>query len=122
MNQIKSYRDLFVWQKSIELVTQIYIITQVLPVEEKFSLANQIKRAAISVPSNIAEGYSRTSSIDYKRYLSIALGSVYEVQTQLIICRNLGFISDKSKYDLIWSISEEIIRMLSSLRTKLSLK
>lgn len=122
MNQIKSYRDLFVWQKSIELVTQIYIITQVLPVEEKFSLANQIKRAAISIPSNIAEGYSRTSSIDYKRYLSIALGSVYEVQTQLIICRNLGFISDKSKYDLIWSISEEIIRMLSSLRTKLSLK
>ena len=78
---MKSYRDLIVWQKSMVLVTMIYKLTIKLPDDEKFGLISQIKRSAISVPSNIAEGYGRNYRKDYSRFLQIARGSLYESQT-----------------------------------------
>ena len=82
---IKSYRDLFVWQKAMELVTAVYAIPKVFPKEEQYGLTAQIRRSAVSVPSNIAEGYGRNSTLDYTRFLQIARGSLYELQTQLEI-------------------------------------
>jgi len=79
---IKSYRDLFVWQKAMELVTAVYTITKDFPKEELYGLTAQIRRSAVSVPSNIAEGYGRKSTLEYIRLLQIACGSLYELQTQ----------------------------------------
>jgi len=87
--EIKSYRDLVVWQKSMELVTTVYAITKKFPKEEQYGLTAQIRRSAISVQSNIAEGYGRKSILDYIQFLQIACGSLYELQTQLDISANL---------------------------------
>lgn len=92
MTQIKSFRDLLVWQKSMSLVTSIYQLTRDFPHAEMFGLTSQLRRASISIPSNIAEGYGRNTSKDYLRYLQIALGSLYEMQTQLEIASNLHFL------------------------------
>lgn len=116
-NKIKSYRDLLVWQKSMELVKEVYLITKALPKEEQYGLTSQIRRSSISIPSNIAEGYGRHSTNDYRRFLQIASGSLYELQTQLEICRNLDFLSNKS-FEEVYGQSREIERMLSSLIRK----
>jgi len=84
---MKSYRDLIVWQKAIDLVTLIYKLVDCFPNEEKYSLTSQIKRSAISVPSNITEGYGRNYSKDYSRFLQIARGSLYELQSQIEIAK-----------------------------------
>ena len=89
---MKSYRDLIVWQKSMDLVTLVYKMTVQFPADEKFGLISQIKRSAISIPSNIAEGYGRNYRKDYSRFLQIARGSLFENQTQLEIAVNLSFI------------------------------
>ena len=81
MSEIKSYKDLFIWQKSMLLVMNIYEITKVFPNTEMYSLTSQLRRSAISIPSNIAEGYGRKSTNDYKRFLQIAVRSLYELQT-----------------------------------------
>ena len=89
-----------VWQNSRKLVKQIYDLTGKFPLEEKFGLANQIQRAAVSIPSNIAEGYGRNSDKEMIRVLSIAKGSLYEVETQLYIARALGYLpTKKNKVD-----------------------
>lgn len=85
----KSYKDLIVWQKSIELVKQIYLLTALLPKEEIFALSSQMRRASISIPSNIAEGYMRKHQKEYLQFLSIALGSAAELETQLILVQTL---------------------------------
>ncbi len=82
----RSYRDLVVWQKSMDLVEEIYRLTKLLPKEEFFGIANQLRRAAISIPSNIAEGNTRNSQKDYARFLSIARGSEAKIETQLEVC------------------------------------
>lgn len=79
---MEDYRDLIVWQKSMELVRAVYALTKQLPKEEIFALSNQLRRAVVSIPSNIAEGYGRNSKQDYLRFLNIARGSKYEVETQ----------------------------------------
>ena len=94
MNSIQSNRDLIVWQKSMDLVTLIYKIAKYFPDEEKFGLSSQIKRSAISIPSNIAEGYGRNYRKDYSRFLQIARGSLFECQTQLEIGVNLSFTKE----------------------------
>lgn len=119
--KMKSYRDLIVWQKSMRLVTQIYLITKELPKNELYGLTAQIRRSSISLPSNIAEGYGRNSTNDYIRFLQIACGSLYEVQTQLEICRNLEYLS-KDIFNEIYEQSREIERMLNSLIGKLKQK
>ncbi|GJQ23431.1 hypothetical protein BIY37_05610 [Candidatus Brocadia sapporoensis] len=87
--KLRNYRDLVVWQKSMVLVTNVYSTTRLLPKAEFYGLVSQIRRSAISIPDNIAEGYGRYSTNDYTRFLQIAFGSLYELQTQLEICLNL---------------------------------
>ena len=89
----KSHHDLDLWKKSIDLVTEIYDATKLLPNDEKFSLTNQLQRAAISVPSNIAEGAARHSDKEFLRFLYISLGSIAELETQIIISNNLKLIA-----------------------------
>lgn len=100
------------------LVTSIYKATEAFPSAEQFALTSQIRRSAISIPSNIAEGYGRRSTGDYIRFLQIATGSLYEVQTQIEIASNLNYLP-KDKYDLLHPQSREIERMLSSLIRKI---
>jgi len=115
---IKTYRDLIVWQKAMALVTIVYRITKQFPKEESFGLVSQMQRCAVSIPSNIAEGYGRHSTGDYVRFLQIAMGSVYELQTQLEIAHNLEYVS-KEIFSVNYESTREIERMLSSLIAKL---
>ncbi|MBS2097158.1 four helix bundle protein [Carboxylicivirga linearis] len=115
---MKSFRELMVWQKSIDFVTEVYDITTVFPEEEKFGLTNQIRRASVSIPSNIAEGYGRKSDGDFSRFLSIAIGSNYEVQTQLEIAKNVGYLTIDDLNKAIDKL-EEIDKMLKGLKAKL---
>jgi len=93
---MKSHKDLDVWKKSMELVTNIYRLTRGFPQEEQYGLSSQIRRSAISIPSNIAEGAARNSDKEYKHFLYISLGSASELETQLLIAENLGFLNVES--------------------------
>ena len=117
---MKTYREMIVWQKSVDLVTMIYFKTRSFPNEELYGLTNQIRRAAISIPSNIAEGFGRNSKNDFKRFLQIAMGSIFELQTQLEIAKNLQFLSDDN-YKKVFDATREIEAMLTSLIRKLRL-
>ena len=110
---IKSHRDLLVWKKAIDLVEEVYTLTDFFPKNELYGLTSQVKRAIVSVPSNIAEGAAKSSEKEFVRYLYIALGSLSEVETQLIIARRLGYIADILESKLI-----EIRRMLLGLIRK----
>ena len=116
-----NFKELLVWKKSIELVTEIYEITSVFPSEEKFGLVSQIRRAAVSIPSNIAEGNARRSSADYIQFLKIARGSGAEVETQIIISKNLGFLNDVKCEELTLKITE-IMKMINGLINYLKTK
>ncbi|MBC8412215.1 four helix bundle protein [bacterium] len=115
---MRIYRDLLVWQKSMELVTGIYKLSKILPKEEIYGLISQMRRSAVSIPANIAEGYGRNSTKDYIRFLLIASGSLYELQTLIEICLNLGFIN-KESFNTCHDSGREIERMLTSLKKKL---
>ena len=115
---IRSHRDLVVWQKSMDLVIATYTLTDTLPSKEQFGLISQMRRAAISVPSNIAEGYGRNSTGSYTQFLSMARGSLLELETQIELCIRLNYIKlidSKNIQDNILEIS----KMLSSLISKL---
>lgn len=118
MNKISSYKGLIVWQKSINLVTMIYEVTRCLPDEERFGLTSQIRRSAISIPSNIAEGYGRGSTKSYLQFLSIARGSLFELETQIHIAKGLQFLSEENSSSITKLISE-IGRMINSLMIKI---
>ena len=115
---IRSYRDLIVWQKSMDMVREIYRITKTFPNDERFGLVGQLRRAAVSVPSNIAEGYSRNSTQDYVRFLRMATGSLYEIQTQLEISFEENFFT-KQDYENISVLIMEIEKMLVLLTKKI---
>lgn len=115
---IRSFRDLKVWQKGMALVNRVYNATNYFPDNEKYSLTSQLRRSAISIPSNIAEGYGRRSTGDYLRFLNIAIGSLYEVQTQIEIALNLDYMK-KEWFDILYEDSREIERMLSSMIQKI---
>ncbi|MGH2646452.1 MAG: four helix bundle protein [Ginsengibacter sp.] len=119
MSKINTYRDLIVWQKSMSLVTEIYFSTQKFPSSETYGLTSQIRRSAISVPANIAEGYGRNSTGDYKRFLQIAVGSLFELQTQLEIASNLNYLA-KDNYEAFLERTNELDRMLFSLIKKIN--
>ncbi len=102
-----NFKELLVWQKSIDFVTGIYKITETFPKTEIYGLVSQIRRAAVSIPSNIAEGNSRRSKPDYLQFLKIARGSCAEVETQLIISKNLGFLNE----DNYLKLNQEIIEL-----------
>jgi four helix bundle protein len=116
---MKTYRDLFVWQKSMVLVTEIYKMSKSFPRNEIYGLSSQMRRCAVSIPSNIAEGYGRNSTSDYVRFLHIAEASLYEMQTQLEISLNLQYLK-KNDFDRLYESSREIERMLSSLTKRLN--
>ncbi len=118
---MKTFRELLVWQKSIALVTKVYKSTSLFPKEELYGLTSQIRRSSISVPSNIAEGYGRKTNKEFIRFLRISMGSLFEIQTQLEIAKNINFINKEVYLDL-YEDSREIERMLSSLIDKLSVK
>ena len=111
---MKTHKDLKVWQESIELVTIIYDKTKSFPKDELFSLTSQIRRCAISIPSNIAEGAARESNKEYIRFLYIAQGSISELDTQLLIAKNLNFVSKEDHSRLTEKLAE-IRKMLSGL-------
>ena len=91
MGKIESYKDLIAWQRGMELVEQVYRITSTFPSQEKFGLTSQVRRAAVSIPANIAEGYGRRTRVDYVRFLDIARGSANEVETHLLLGLRLNF-------------------------------
>lgn len=113
-----NYNDLQVWKDSVQLVTEIYQITKIFPTEERYCLVDQIRRAAISVPSNIAEGHARNSKADFSRFLRISLGSCTELETQVIIARNLGYISDNEMQTILQKsliIRKMLAKLISTL-------
>lgn len=109
-----NFKDLMVWQKSMELVTDIYKITSDFPSNEKYGLVSQVRRSAISIPSNIAEGNSRRSVPDYIQFIKIARGSAAELETQIIISKNLEIIDKEKHMELNLKITE-ISKMLNGL-------
>ncbi|UOK41542.1 MULTISPECIES: four helix bundle protein [Flavobacterium] len=115
---MNSYRDLIVWKKSMLLVTSIYKLASKFPDDEKFGLISQIKRSAVSIPSNIAEGYGRNYRKDYSRFLQISKGSLFENQTQLEIAANLSFLNEEELKE-IKELSIEVEKMLNSLIKKM---
>ncbi len=121
MSKIQSYKDLLIWQKGIEITEKVYLLTKSFPSDEIYSLTNQIKRATVSIPSNIAEGFGRNSTKSYVNFLKISRGSLYELETQLIIAEKQNFISD---LDLLQSINELISeegKMINSYINKIEL-
>lgn len=112
--KISSYKDLIVWKKSIELVTEIYAVSKQFPIEEKFGLVNQLNRAVVSIPANIAEGWGRESSKNYLQFLRISRGSLMEVETLMIISKNLNYIEEE-KFKLVSGRIEETGKILQGL-------
>ena len=112
----KHYKELIVWQKSMDLVTEVYRLTKLLPADERFALMDQIRRAVISIPSNIAEGHGRQTEKEFKQFLSIAKGSVSEVETQLLICVRLNYLTEEQT-DPTLMLCDEIRRILTKLIT-----
>ena len=115
---MRNFRELNIWKEGINLVKEIYNLSKQLPDEEKFGLKSQICRAAVSIPSNIAEGCSRNSEIEFKRFLEIAIGSSFELETQLIIIQELEFITKKDLESLFEQLSKEQ-KMINNLINKL---
>ena len=111
---LKNYKELKVWQKSYELCLEIYRITAKFPKEELYGLTSQIRRSAVSIPSNIAEGYGRKTTLDYIRMLYISYGSVCELETQILLAGDLGFI-EKDVLSALKKDIAEIERMLKAL-------
>ncbi len=119
--KVEGYRDLIVWQKSIVLVKQVYQLTQNFPDDEKFGLVSQMRRAAVSIPSNIAEGQARRTTGDYVRFVSIAKGSLAELDTQLIVAIELSFCT-RIQTKEVFLLMVEIRKMLNALRRSLMSK
>ena len=116
---VQHYKDLIVWQKAMDLVCLIYEVTKGFPKDELYGLTNQLRRAVVSVPSNIAEGLARKSTTEYRNFLSIARGSMAEVETQLMIASRLNYLR-KSQLPEIMVVHDEVSRMISALMTKLT--
>ncbi|WP_085519121.1 four helix bundle protein [Marivirga sericea] len=114
-----NYKKLKIWEKSMELSLLVYQITSTFPKEERFGLTSQIRRCAVSIPSNIAEGSSRDSSKDFSRFLRISIGSSFELKTQLLLSKDLDFISE-SDFDAVVEALNEIQKMLNSFIKKMN--
>lgn len=110
---MNSYRELQVWQKGMVLVTEVYLLTNKFPKEELYALTSQIKRCAVSIPSNIAEGFGRRHKQDYIRFLEISRSSLYELQTQLEISKNVKYLAE-DEMNTIFEKCKELEKMLNS--------
>ncbi len=116
--KIGGYQDLTVWQKSISLVKGIYLLTAEFPNEEKFGLVSQMRRAAVSIPSNIAEGQARRTTPDFVRFISMAEGSLAELNTQIVISTELEYCTREQTAECL-EIGDEVRKMLNALRRTL---
>ena len=115
----KTYKDLIVWQKAMDLAEQTYLLTRNFPKEELYGLTSQLRRAAVSVPSNIAEGQARQSTAEFRNFLSIAQGSLAEVETQILLAIRFQYLTPQQSAQAL-SLREEVSKMLSGLRSKLN--
>lgn len=114
-----NYKELKVWQKSIDLTIELYKVLSGFPADERFGLISQIKRASVSIPSNIAEGAGRSSGKESKHFLSISLGSSFEIETQIIVANKLGLL-DNDKMEIITSKISEIQKMIYTLERSIN--
>ncbi|MFC1625294.1 four helix bundle protein [Patescibacteria group bacterium] len=121
MTKINSYKELFVWQKSIDLVTEIYQLTDKFPKSELYGLTNQMRRAAVSIPSNIAEGYLRKHLREYIQFLRISFASGGELETQIVIAKKLKFTTEQN-FMKTETLLEEVLKMLNKLISALVAK
>jgi four helix bundle protein len=113
-----NFEKLDVWQKSIALADQVYVVTKLFPADERFGLTNQMRRAAVSISSNIAEGCSRASKPDFRRFVEIAAGSTFELVSQARIARAQGFLA-AAEHEKVYRDALEVVRMLTGLRDSL---
>ncbi len=120
-SSVRSYRDLLVWQKSMDLAMEIYAVVKNFPKEELYGLTSQMKRSALSVPSNIAEGSSRRTTGEFMRYINIATGSLAEIETQIIFSSRLNYINKEITSSLLKQ-ADEVSRMLQGLYNSLESK
>ena len=115
---MRNFRKLDIWKQGIEIVKIVYKLSKKIPSQEKFGLISQITRAAVSIPSNIAEGASRNSEIEFKRFLEIAMGSLFELETQIIIIQELDFMSSDELRELFKLLDKEA-KMINGLINKI---
>ena len=115
MSEIKSYRDLLVWQRSMDLCAAVYALTKQFPADERFGLTSQLRRGSVAIPSHIAEGYGRMNTGDYRRFLTMAFGSLMQVETQLLLAERFELASIK----IALTQCDELGRMLNSLISKI---
>lgn len=118
---VKSYQDLDVWMKGMALVKGTYKATVRFPGDEKFGLVNQMRRAAVSIPSNIAEGHARSGAGEFKHFISITLGSVAELETQIILSVDLGYLDDATSDNLLQQL-DVLGKMLQGLKKALTIR
>ena len=116
---VKTYKELVAWQKGMNLVRKVYAVTGNFPRTEQYRLVDQLTRAVVSVPSNVAEGFGRSANKDFSHFLSQARGSLFEVETQLLISKDLGYVEDVS--ELLEDIAE-LVKILNGLIRKLNSK
>jgi four helix bundle protein len=116
--KIKNFQDLRIWQMGIEVVKDVYILTKKFPKEELYGLTSQMRRSAVSIPSNIAEGFRRYHNKEYRQFLYIAMGSCAELETQIIITHELDYLDDTNKIEIIEKL-KYICRMINQLIKKL---
>jgi four helix bundle protein len=114
MSGVKSYKELLIWQKGIKIVVLVYKLTKDFPKDEIYALTSQLKRASVSVPSNIAEGFGRQTDKSFNHFLNIARGSLNEIETQLIIAKELGFIDNEDVLNEILFLIDEEGKMLNA--------
>ena len=123
--RVDDYKDLIAWKRAMELTKTAYLLARLLPREENYALADQIRRSSVSIPSNIAEGYGRTSPKEYALFLSVARGSSYELETQIILCVDLGYIQEADTVKAIGlckEVARILTRILQSLGNKQAIK
>ncbi len=118
---VLDYKDLDVWQKAMDVATNIYVLVKRLPVEERYALSDQLRRAAISIPSNIAEGQSRHTKKEFANFLSIAQGSTSEVETQLLLAVRIGYFSQEDILSTM-QLLNDIHRMIRGLQKRLNVE
>ena len=118
MRRVKTIRDLLVWQKSMELVLTSYRLSAGLPKDERFALASQIRRAATSIPANIAEGFGRWNAREFSRFLSIASGSLRELETHFLIAQQLGYLPPSRVNSLLQNV-DEVARIIYAMISKI---
>ena len=118
ISMVKNYKDLLVWQKAMDLTVEVYRLVRFLPREETYALSDQMRRAVVSIPSNIAEGHGRNSTKEYINFLSVARGSQTELETQLQICVRLKYLSEDEAMVAL-NLCDELNRMLNALMNSL---